>query len=160
LRPPKRYAQRHVAIRHKSKHRVVALIEIVSPVNKDRPASVRAFSQKIRTALELDVNVLVADLFPPGRHDSRGMHGAIWKRLGADRESPESDRPMCMMSYVAARPPIAYLEWRGAGAPLPKMPLFLDPKNYVNVPLEPTYQMAYRGVPEYWRHVIEQHAKS
>jgi hypothetical protein len=36
------------------------------------------------------------------------------------------------------------------------MPLFLTAERYVNVPLEATYQAAYRGMPEFWRNVIEQ----
>jgi len=35
------------------------------------------------------------------------------------------------------------------------MPLFLTRGFYVNVPLESTYAFAYRGVPAYWRKVIE-----
>ena len=157
LRTPKKFAQRHVAVRHVSNHRVVALLEIVSPANKDRAASVKAFAQKARAAVELSIHLLIADLFPPGRYDKLGMHGAIWKSLGADKGKYSPDKPLCLMSYVAKMPPEAYLEWIGVGAPLPEMPLFLDTKHYVNVPLEATYQMAYRGVPEYWRTFIEQH---
>lgn len=35
------------------------------------------------------------------------------------------------------------------------MPLFLCPDRSVNVPLEATYQAAYRGVPAFWREVLE-----
>jgi hypothetical protein len=35
------------------------------------------------------------------------------------------------------------------------MPLFLTEELYVNVPLEATYQAAYRGVPKRWRDVLE-----
>ncbi len=41
------------------------------------------------------------------------------------------------------------------GHRLPEMPLFLQPDRYVNVPLEPTYEAAYRGMPAYWRDVLE-----
>jgi hypothetical protein len=41
------------------------------------------------------------------------------------------------------------------GDVLPDMPLFLQPDWYVNVPLESTYQAAYRGVPAYWRGILE-----
>jgi hypothetical protein len=43
------------------------------------------------------------------------------------------------------------------GDALPPMPLFLDQDPYVTVPLEPTYEAAYRGVPEVWRDVLEGH---
>ena len=37
---------------------------------------------------------------------------------------------------------------------LPEMPLFLPPDRYINVPLETTYQAAWRGVPQRWKRVI------
>jgi hypothetical protein len=41
------------------------------------------------------------------------------------------------------------------GRDLIDMPLFLTPEMYINVPLEATYQAAYRGVPRKWRDVLE-----
>jgi len=41
------------------------------------------------------------------------------------------------------------------GAVLPEMPLFLRHDRYINVPLEATYQEAYRGMPAFWRNVLE-----
>jgi hypothetical protein len=35
------------------------------------------------------------------------------------------------------------------------MPLFLRPDRYINLPLEPTYQAAYDGMPAFWRGVLE-----
>jgi hypothetical protein len=35
------------------------------------------------------------------------------------------------------------------------MPLFLHADRYVNVPLEATYQEAYRGLPAFWREVLK-----
>ena len=48
-----------------------------------------------------------------------------------------------------------YLEHVAVGAALPEMPLFLRLDRHVNVPLEPTYQAAYRGMPAFWRDVLE-----
>ena len=48
-----------------------------------------------------------------------------------------------------------YLEHLAVGTALPEMPLFLRPDRYVNVPLESTYQAAYRGLPAFWREVLE-----
>jgi len=44
------------------------------------------------------------------------------------------------------------------GASLPDMPLFIRFDRYVNVPIERTYQAAYRGVPRFWREVLEETA--
>ena len=60
-------ARRTLAIRHTSGHRVVAMIEIVSPANKDRSATVRDFVHKAVSALQREIHLLVVDLFPPGR---------------------------------------------------------------------------------------------
>src|SRR5262249_35501184 len=79
--------RRSVAIRHISNHRLVALIEIVSPANKDRAESVDEFVAKSVSALRVGVNLLVVDLFPPSLHDPHGMHGAIRQRL------EDSDEP-------------------------------------------------------------------
>jgi hypothetical protein len=40
------------------------------------------------------------------------------------------------------------------------MPLFLHRERYINVPLEPSYEEAYRGVPGVWRDVLESPARA
>jgi len=97
------------------------------------------------------------DLFPPGPHDPSGIHGCILQCL---EESGEpyvlpADGPLTLASYVAGPPVDVYLEHLAVGAPLTEMPLFLRPDRYVNVPLEPTYQATYRGMPAFWREVLE-----
>jgi len=57
---------------------VVALVEIVSPSNKDRKAHVRELAEKVVRSLEAGVHVLLLDLLPPGPHDPQGLHGAVW----------------------------------------------------------------------------------
>ncbi|MCH8924242.1 MAG: hypothetical protein IIA67_13975, partial [Planctomycetes bacterium] len=57
--------------------------------------------------------------------------------------------------YAAAGRIEVYLEHLAVGASLPEMPLFLRPDRYVNAPLEATYQAAYRGMPAFWREVLE-----
>lgn len=149
---------RSLAIRHVSGHRLVALLEIISPGNKDRPRRVKEFAEKAFEALRSDVNLLVVDLFPPGAHDPCGMHGAIRQRL-LDADEPDYDidpiEPLTLAAYIADRRVDAYIEHVAVGAALPAMPLFLRDDRYVNVPLEETYQVAYRGMPEFWRDVIE-----
>jgi hypothetical protein len=148
--------RRHVAIRHITGHRVVALIEVVSPANKDRKANVRELVEKVVRNLESGVHVLVLDLLPPGRHDSRGLHGAVWAYFDSAPYEPPGDDPLTLASYAwDGSDPRAYLEPTAVGRPLIDMPLFLTAQRYVNVPLEATYQAAYRGMPELWREVLE-----
>jgi len=76
-----RQRRRSLAIRHISGHRLIALVEIVSPANKDRLESVDEFVAKVVEALDLGVHVLLIDILPPGRHDPRGLHGAVWSQF-------------------------------------------------------------------------------
>lgn len=153
-----RTRRKTLAVRHSSGHRLVALVEIVSPANKDRHEHVEEFLDKIEDALLHGIHVLLVDLFPPGVHDRRGMHGAIWERLGDDAEDLSLDEPLSLASYVADMPTMAYVEHIAPGRALPEMPLFLDPDYYINVPLETTYQTTWRGTAEPWRRVLEQRA--
>jgi Protein of unknown function (DUF4058) len=69
--------RRSLAIRHVSGHRLIALIEIVSPANKDRSRHLDDLINKAISALERGDHVLLVDLFPPGPHDPSGIHGSI-----------------------------------------------------------------------------------
>jgi hypothetical protein len=62
---------------------------------------------------------------------------------------------LALASYAAGPVVKIYLEHASVGAILPAMPLFLRPDRYIDVPLETTYQKAYRGVPAFWREVLE-----
>jgi hypothetical protein len=149
--------RRSLAIRHVSGHRLVALLEMVSPANKDRARHVEDFAAKAVDALDVGVHLLVVDLFAPGAHDPFGMHAAICQRLAQSDEPYDlpADEPLTLAAYAAGPRVEVYLEHLVVGAALPEMPLFLRPDRYVNAPLEPTYQAAYRGMPSFWRDVLE-----
>lgn len=149
--------RRTLAIRHVSGHRLVALLEIVSPANKDRQQSVDDFAAKAVDALDAGIHLVVVDLFPPGPFDPKGMHGAVRRRLGQPEESYNSPaaEPLTLASYVAGTQVDIYVEPLAVGAVLAVMPLFLTPQRYVNLPLESTYQAAYQGMPAFWRGVLE-----
>ena len=149
--------RRTLAIRHVSGHRLVALLEIVSPANKDRQATVEQFAAKAAEALSAGIHLLLVDLFPPGPWDPHGMHGVVCQRLQPSEEPYDlpAEAPLTLASYTAGPQIEIYLEHLAVGAPLPEMPLFLSSDRYVNVPLEPTYHEAYRGMPGFWRDVIE-----
>lgn len=144
-----RALRRTVVIRHVSGHRVIALLEVISPANKDRLAHVAEFVDNVEAALLQDVHVLMVDLFPPGRHDPRGMHGAIWGRFEDEPYVIPQDQPLTLASFTAGLQPVAYVEHLAVGAELIDMPLFLNPDHYLNVPLEATYQTAFRGLPSF-----------
>ncbi len=152
-----RQRRKTVTIRHVTGHRIVALLEAVSPANKDRARNVSDFAAKVEDAVKQGVHVLMLDLLPPGPHDPQGMHGAIWERLAEDAPAYDlpAAEPLTLASYVAEAVPTAYVEHLAVGGVLPNMPLFFDPANYINVPLETTYESAYEKVPAFWRKVVE-----
>jgi hypothetical protein len=144
-----------VAIRHASGDRVVAYIEILSPGNKPSQFEVDRFLDKLEQALMRGCHLLIIDPHPPGRHDPRGIHAAFWGRKTSRSQGVSPDRPLGLSAYRADIHPTAYFQPLRVGQLLPDMPLFLTPDIYVEVPLEPTYMAAYRGVPKRWQDVIE-----
>jgi hypothetical protein len=158
-RKPRRPTQRgrHLVVRHVSGHQVVALVEIVSPSNKDRKQHVRDLAEKVVRSLEAGVHVLLIDLLPPGPHDPGGLHGAVWACFDTASYEPPTDSPLTLISYRwDGSEPEAYVEPTAVGRILSDRPLFLTAERYVEVPLEATYQSAYRGMPQFWRQILEQ----
>ncbi len=148
--------RRRLAIRQVSGHRVVAVVEIVSPTDKDCRASVRDLAEKVVRSLEADVQVLLLDLLPLTKHAPGGIHGAVWSTFDATPYRIPEGAPLALVSYVRrGEETEAYLEPVAVGQTLSDMPLFLNRERYVNVPVEATYMTAYRGLPAYWRGVIE-----
>ena len=147
---------RRLVIRHSTGDKIVAILEIVSPGNKERQGALENFLDKVVGALDEGFHLLLIDLFPPGPYDPEGIHGALWQRLKSNFV-PIPKKPLTLASYTAAAPGVnAYVEPTAVRETLLSMPLFLDTGHYVEVPLEATYLGAYEGVPKRWKRVIEQ----
>jgi hypothetical protein len=73
-----------IAIHHNSDHRVVAVIEMVSPGNKSSRQALQAFVENALAFLDHGVHLLVIDLFPPSPRDPQGIHAAIWTEFADD----------------------------------------------------------------------------
>lgn len=149
-----RSLRRTVAIRHGSGRRLVALVEIVSPANKDRLRSVEEFVEKATGVIRAGCHITMVDLFDPSDHDPQGMHGLIWQYFDLEDYLLPSEQPLTLASYCAADVPEAYLTHVAIGDRIPEMPLFLREGHYVNLPLTATYDAAFRGVPQYWQSVL------
>src|SRR5262249_7896751 len=118
---------------------------------------VRDLAEKVARSLEAGVHVLLIDLLPPGPYDTGGLHGAVWACFDTAAYEPSADSPLTLVSYVwDGFEPEAYIEPTAIGRTLLDRPLFLTAQRYVNVPLETTYQTAYRGMPEFWRNILEE----
>jgi len=146
---------KHVTIRHASEHEIVAVIEIISPGNKDSTYKFRTFVEKATTLIRQGIHLLVIDPFPPSPRDPHGIHKSIWEEFAGDRgfELP-ADAPLTLVSYRAGICPEAFVEPTAVGTPLIDMPVFLMRELYVPLPLERTYQAAWEAVPAYWRAVV------
>jgi hypothetical protein len=144
-----------IAIRHSSNHRVVAIIEIVSPGNKSSRHALSKFISKAVEFLEAGVHLLVIDLLPPGTFDPRGLHAAIWEEYTGEPFTPPTGQPLTLAAYIGGGAFEAYVEPTAVGSLLIDMPLFLDPDTYVPTPLQLTYQSAWEAVPAVWRKALE-----
>jgi len=155
--------QKTISIRHRSNDETVALIEIVSPANKDRDEAVEHFIHKAYEALLSRIHLLIIDLFPPTRYDPDRLHDLLWTQFGgalSERTELPCELPLTLAAYEAGRDPCAYIEPTKVGNTLVQMPLFLRPGHYVNVPLEESYGEAYAGVPNRWKTEIEKSSSS
>jgi hypothetical protein len=147
--------RRTIVIRHSSGDRIIALLEIVSPGNKSSRHALRSFVEKAVEALYRGYHLLIVDLFPPTARDPQGIHGAIWREISDNPFELPAGEPLTLAAYSAGPIKRAWVEPTAVGRTLLDMPLFLEPEIYVNVPLEATYQAAYRGVPRRWKQVLE-----
>jgi hypothetical protein len=134
---------------------VVAILEIVSPGNKDSRHAIRAFARKAVQFLQAGVHLLIVDLFPPGRRDPQGMHKVIWDRLHEEPFALPPDKPLTLAAYAAGTETVAYVEPVAVGDSLPDMPVFLTADRYIPCPLEATYQTAWDQFPAPLRGPLE-----
>ena len=123
---------------------LVAAIEIVSPSNKDRPASREVFVGKLTTLLQQGVCVSVVDLVS-ARHAN--LYAELLTLLGHSDPSLGETPPPCTPSpsapASAARPAALLDAWfypMTVGQSLPTLPIWLAPALRVMLPLETSYE--------------------
>lgn len=124
------------------RRKLVGVIELVSPSNKDRPGERRAFAAKTAAYLQQGVAVAVIDIVTSKRSN---LHNEIVELLAAP---PQAALPAEQAIYVASYRPTVRDDkpqldlWReplAVGAPLPTMPLRLTGDLFVPVQFESTY---------------------
>jgi hypothetical protein len=135
--------------------RIIAVIEIVSPGNKNSRAAFREFLDKTLGFLRRGVHVLVVDLFPPTPRDPFGIHKVIWDEFEEEEFALPPGKDRILASYETGKERAAYIEPVGVGDKLPDMPLFLSNAVHVIVPLEATYQATWDVCPEEFRIAVE-----
>jgi hypothetical protein len=141
-----------IAIRHSSDDGIIAIIEILSPGNKSSRHAIDELLDKVWSMIDQGIHLLLIDLFPPTPRDRQGIHTLIW---GDSASPPPAGQALTLAAYHAVLPRRAFVEPTAVGSILIDMPLLLDEGHYVPLPLETTYQAAWRGVPHRWKAVLE-----
>ena len=102
-----------IVVRHHLGH-IVAVIEIISPGNKDSRAALRDFVDKTLDLLRAGVHVLIFDLFPPTLRDPYGIHKAVWDEIEEEDFTFPEGKDRILVSYetgVSGPPTSNPLRW-------------------------------------------------
>ncbi len=124
--------------------RLVAAIEIVSPPNKDRPESRRAFVAKVAALIQKDVCVSIVDLVTTRQFN---LYADFLELLDANDPQLGSTPPELYSVTLRSRKPPkkrslldTWYYSMTVGKPLPTLPIWLDVDLCVMLPLEPGYE--------------------
>lgn len=127
---------------------LVAVIEIVSPSNKDRPAKRESFVGKLTTLLQQGLCVSVVDLVSVRQAN---LYAQLLTLLGRADPSLGEAPPMYAVTLRGRQQPKSRLSLLDAwfypmavGQPLPTIPIWLAPGLGVLLPLETSYEEACR----------------
>jgi hypothetical protein len=125
--------------------RLVAAVELISPANKDRPASRHVFGLKCASYLYQGVHLVIADVVTLR---SASLHGELFRFLKLGPRRPKERGPELYAAAYRAQPAARkprleyWLEPLGVGEPLPTMPLWIGRDLVVPLDLEQAYQKA------------------
>jgi hypothetical protein len=160
---PDLYAHKanRITVRHKHRRgQIIAVVEVVSPGNKNSTNALRSFVEKSVELLHQGIHLLIIDLFPPSKRDPAGIHKAIWDEINEEPFSLPAKKPLTLAAYSAGYPTTAYIEPVAVGDSLPDMALFLTPDHYVPTPLEETYRAAWAVFPKALKPELERRRRS
>ena len=150
------YATRanRIVVRHHL-GRIIAVIEIVSPGNKDSRAALRDFVEKTIDFLRAGIHALIVDLFPPTPRDPFGLHKVIWDQIEEKDFALPQGKDRILASYDAGPEKAAYVEPVAVGDEMPDMPLFLFHGGHIRVPLEAAYRTTWSVFPRDMQVLVE-----
>jgi hypothetical protein len=159
----KQYASKAdpVVIRHVSEHQIIAVIEVISPGNKNNRRALDALRRNVNLLLDERVHLLLIDILPPGPVDPDGLPVALSITDHTEVPIVTDEEPYTLLSLHCPDSGDlirGYANTVARNQPLPEMPLFLSEDYYVNVPLEATYMRAWDELPEPWREIVEGHS--
>ena len=140
IRPRPKY----IKIRRADDDELVAVIEVVSPGNKNNRNGLSAFVRKARALINNGLNLLVIDLIPPGRRDPEGLHPLIWGEDAAFALPP--DKRLTLASYVGGEVQRYFADVVAPGDAMSDVPLFLIDEDYIQVPIQHAYDEAFNSL--------------
>jgi hypothetical protein len=127
--------------------RLVAVVELVSPSNKDRPQGRKAFVDKCHALLQQEVCVILVDIVTSY---TANLYAELAARLGAKPPAIAEATIYAVTCYT--RPGCKGVRVETierqlvVGAPLPTLPLYLSESLKVPLELEATYEDTCRGL--------------
>ncbi len=126
--------------------RLVAAIEIVSPANKDRPESRRAFVAKVAALLQRDVCVSLVDTVTVRQFN---LHADLLELIGWSDPMLRAEPPALYAVTARGRRRLGqgplldtWFYPMALGQPLPALPIWLDVDLGVFLDLETSYEAA------------------
>jgi len=124
--------------------RLAAVVELVSPRNKDRPRARETFAAKCADDLRRGCGLVVVDVVT-----TRGayLHLDLLAALGADQDAPAGERALSAVAYrsVGGESDGQLQAWTTVleiGQPLPTLPLWLGGERAVPLDLEASHAAA------------------
>jgi hypothetical protein len=123
---------------------LIGAIELVSPANKDRPATRDAFVSKCASFLQQGIGLIVVDMVTDRKAD---LHAELLHRLNDTAAPPASDlwaasyRPWQTGDQTNLQ---AWHQALAVGAPLPTLPFWLKDGPCIKLDLDETYMRTLR----------------
>jgi hypothetical protein len=120
---------------------VVAAVELISPGNKDRPDTRKAFAAKCATYLQQGIGLMIIDVVTDR---SANLHNELVELLDVGEKFQINDAELYAVAYrPIRRPDVEHTDvWvapLAVGKPLPLLPLALDRQICIPLDLESPY---------------------
>jgi hypothetical protein len=151
------YAEKadRIAIRSLDQNRIIAVVEVVSPGNKHSGLAFGKFREKVHYLIRQGIQILILDLFPPGKFDPEGLARGLQIESESIVPAVTTDEPLSFISLRVSDHISGFVELGAVGRDVPTMPMFLSGERYVNLPLNDSYSQAWQGVPAPWKEIVE-----
>lgn len=120
---------------------LVAAVELISPANKDRPETRRAFAAKCASYLQMGVGLVIVDTVTSRQGN---LHNELVRLMETGEQFAVTETPLYGTAYRPVRGPSTenievWMKPLSIGRPLPTLPLAIDNGVVLPLDLESTY---------------------